>query len=93
MATLLAARELARMVVLALAQPDRLQPFASPAPALPHRHARVEERQLDVLQRAGAGQQVELLEDEADLGVAGARQLVAAQAGHVAPVQQVAAGG
>ena len=40
------------------------------------RDAGVDERQLDVVQRAGARQQVEGLEDEADLAVAHRRQLV-----------------
>ena len=40
------------------------------------RHAGVDERQLDVVQGAGARQQVEGLEDEADLAVADRRQLV-----------------
>ena len=39
----------------------------------------VDERQLDVVQRGGAGQQVEGLEDEADLLVADAGQLVVVQ--------------
>ena len=42
--------------------------------------ARVEHRQLDVLQRRGARQQVEPLEDEADLLVADVGQLVAVRA-------------
>src|SRR5262247_620280 len=45
--------------------------------------ARVEQRQLDVLQRAGAWQQIELLEDETDLAVAHARQFVTPEPRHV----------
>ena len=40
------------------------------------RDAGVDQRQLDVVQRGGARQQVERLKDEADLLVADARQLV-----------------
>ena len=65
-----------------------------PLAPLGRRHAaavRVEQRQLDVLERRGARQQVEALEHEPDLRVADARQLVVRQLRHVAAVQQIAA--
>ncbi len=71
----LAAGELVGLVVHALAEPDPLQGAARPFPALAARHAGVDQRQLDVLQRVGARQQVEGLEDEADLLVADGREL------------------
>ena len=79
-ALLLAAGELARLVVEAVAEPDALERgggqrarVALPAAAV------VEQRQLDVLQRARARQQVEALEDEAELLVADVGELVLAQ--------------
>ena len=54
-------------------------------------HSGVDERQLDVMQRVGARQQVERLEDEADFLVADTRQLVVAQIAHLLAVQPVLA--
>ena len=45
----------------------------------------VDERQFHVLQRARAGEELEALEDEADLEVPHVRQLVVGQVAHVAP--------
>src|SRR5690242_19039840 len=90
-ALLLAARELAGVMVLTLGQPHVGQPLARPPAPLAHGHAAVEQGQLDVLQRARARQQVELLEDEADLGIADPGQLVTAEARHVVAAQPVAA--
>ena len=64
---LLAARELAGVVVEPLAEADPLQRLRGAAPAArAGRSPRVDQRQLDVLQRGGARQQVEALEDEAE---------------------------
>ena len=57
------------------------------------RHAGIHQRQFDVVQRAGARQQVEGLEDEADLFVADARQLVVVHLAHLLFVQQVGLAG
>ena len=54
-------------------------------------HAGVNQRQLHVVQRSGAGQQVEGLEDEADFLVADARQFVVIQFADQLAVQPVAA--
>ena len=54
-------------------QPD-LRSSAARARRRPVALARVDQRQLDVALRGGAGQQVERLEDEADLAVADARR-------------------
>ena len=51
----------------------------------------IDQRQLDVVQRGGARQQVEGLEDEADLLVADARQLVVVQLADQLAVEPVAA--
>jgi hypothetical protein len=55
------------------------------------RGAVVDERQLDVVQRGGAGQQVEGLEDEADFLVADAGELVVVELGDVVAVEPVLA--
>src|SRR5262249_9905093 len=54
------------------------------------RHARVDERELDVVQGSGARQQVEGLEDEADLLVANPRELVVVHRRDLLVVQEVA---
>ena len=51
----------------------------------------VEQRQLDVLERGGAGEQAEVLEDEADLPVAQLGAPVAVEARDVLAVEEVAA--
>ena len=53
------------------------------------RHARVQQRQGDVVERAGAGEQVEVLEDEADLAVAHRRQFVAGEPRDLLPAEPV----
>ena len=53
--------------------------------------AGVNQRQFDVVQRGGAGQQVESLEDEADFFVADARQFVVVQFADQLAVQPVVA--
>ncbi len=53
----------------------------------------VDEGQLDVMQRGGAGEQVEGLEDEADFLVANAGELVVIELGDVVAVEPVLAAG
>ncbi len=53
------------------------------------RHAGVDERQLDVVQRRGSRQQVERLEDEPDLLVADAGQFVVVHLAGLLAVQQI----
>ena len=57
--------------------------------AIARRHTRVNQRQLDVLQRRRTRQQVERLEDEPDLLVPDARQLVVVHVADALAVQQV----
>jgi hypothetical protein len=58
--------------------------------ALGARDARVEQRQLDVVERGRARQQVELLEHEADLAVADRRERVAVERLDVLAVERYA---
>ena len=53
------------------------------------RSAAVEQGQLDVLERRRARQQVEVLEDEADLPVAQDRAAIAVEPGHVLALEEV----
>src|SRR5205823_8433182 len=80
-ALLLAARELRRIVVLAAGQADlrdRVSRGLVPLPARPSEFA-VEQRELDVLERRGAGEEIEALENEADLRIADHGALIAVQ--------------
>ena len=77
-ALLLAAGKLGRRVPRAIGQADARQAGERPFVARGRLHASVDERQLDVLARARAREQVELLEHEADAPVARCRELVAA---------------
>ena len=72
----LAAGELIGLVIHALAQADVGQRFLGAVDALGGGGAVVDQRQLHVVQRGGAGQQIEGLKDEADLLVADAGQFV-----------------
>ena len=78
-ALLLAARQLVRVVMDAVGEADALERLARPLVALGGGDVRVEQRQLDVLERGGARQQVEALEHEAERLVADARELVGVQ--------------
>ena len=69
-ALLLAARELVGHVRGAVGEPDRVERLGRQLPALLRLDSRVEERQLDVRLRGRAGNEVEGLEDEADLAAA-----------------------
>src|SRR5438105_5694714 len=89
----LPSRELARMVGHPIGEPDRFQrpdrplfPLLAPEPG-------IDQRQLDLLERARARQEVEGLEHETDLLVADGRELVVRHPGHLAAVQDVGAGG
>ena len=75
-ALLLAARQLARPVVRPVGEPDPLERGERALAPLARRHAGVDERQLDVAPRRQVGEQVELLEHEADEQVAHVGELV-----------------
>src|SRR5579884_97137 len=85
---LLPARQLRRPVVLAISEADGGQRGQRSLAAVGR--AGVEQRQLDLLDGRHAGQQVEALEDEAQLAVADRRQLVVGEAGHLDAVELVA---
>src|SRR5690606_22281230 len=53
----------------------------------------IEHRQLDILERGRAGEEIETLEDEAELLVAQVRELVAVELVDIDAVQQVGAAG
>ena len=72
----LPARELVGMVAHAVLEADALERLGGAPAALGARHPRVDHRQLDVLERGGARQQMEGLEHEPDLAVADAGELV-----------------
>ena len=90
-ALLLAAGKLVRLVVGAVGQADRVQRLQGPLALARSGQALagVEHRQFDILQRGGAGQQVEALEDEADLLVADVGQFVAAELRDVDAVERI----
>ena len=90
---LLAARELGRRVVPAVREADALEAPQRPRARLrvgELRLLRVEERQLDVLERRRAREEVEVLEDEADLVVPDLGARVASERRHVDAVENVA---
>src|SRR5258705_2858394 len=90
----LAAGELIRMVAKPVAEAYGLQRVGRALPPLRSGHlARVEQRELDVLDRGRAREQVEPLEHEADLRVAHVREVARRERRHVVPVQEVASGG
>src|SRR5438128_3599717 len=88
-ALLLAARELARMVRLAIGEPDRAEPRAGPGAAVARGVARIEQGKLDVFERGRPGQQVELLEDEPDSAVSDPSELVRREAPDTLAVQHI----
>ncbi len=92
-ALLLAAGELGGEVVQAVGHAHRRQrPFGAAA-ALGAVQAGVGERQFDVGERGGAGDEVEGLEDEAELAVAQVGELVLVEVVGVGAVDQVAPAG
>ena len=72
-------------------RPTRSSACLARASALLALHAGVDQRQLDVVQRVGARQQIERLEDEADLLVAHPRELAVVHRRHELAVQPVLA--
>ncbi len=90
---LLSAGELCGDVSHAVTEPHPFERRLGPRAPLPARHARVQERQLDVVEGTGAAEQVELLEDEADLPVANLREGVPGQFGNRLPVDDDAPAG
>src|SRR5438105_10081927 len=77
-----------------VAESNLAEQFPGPFTALAKRQApAVEQRQLDVLQRRGARQQIEALKDKADVAIANAGALVARHRHDFLARQFEAAGG
>ena len=93
-ALLLAARERGRLVVHTVGQADEPQHRLRVALAVGFRGMRwrVVQRHARVVQRTGPRQQVEVLEDEPDLGVAQGGALVGRQRRDFLPLEAIAAG-
>src|SRR5262245_35666696 len=90
----LPAGQLVRLVRDARAEVDHLQGLARLLEPLLLGEPRVDERELDVVERGRAGQQVEGLEDEPDLAVADGGKVVVVHLRHeLAPEDVLAAGG
>src|SRR5262245_43270396 len=76
----------------AVSQSDAVKRIlGSPTPFWP-RNASVDERQLDIFQRACSRQQRRNLEYEADFPASDGRARVLAEAGHFLPLERVSAG-
>jgi hypothetical protein len=79
------------VVIEPLAEPDAHQRLARARVSLAARDTGVEQRQLHVLERARAREQVEALEHEADRTVADLGQRIAIERGDVVAVEQIKA--
>ncbi len=77
---------LVRLMVHACTQADRLHYLLGAFDAFRCRGAVVDQRQLDIVECGGAGQQVECLKDKPDLLVADARQFVVIELGDIMPI-------
>src|SRR6185295_10053786 len=77
-------------VVEPVREADRAERLQGALPALARADAAVDERELHVLERGGARQEVEALEDEPDQPVPDDRAGVVAPPGHVDAIEQVA---
>jgi len=86
---LLAARKLLGLMRQAIAQPDRLQGLPCHSTAFTRADAGIDQGQLHLSPRRGAGQQVEALKHEANLLVADVSQFSFTQPSHVLAIQDV----
>ena len=85
----LTARQLVGLVIHAIAEADTLQSMRRLRAPLPCREAGVDQRQLHVVQRVSARQQIERLEDEPDFLVPNARQFVVLEVTDLLAVEPV----
>src|SRR5690606_36447698 len=88
-ALLLAAGKLRRVVMLAALQPDLGQRLGGAGGAFGAAHALVDQRKLDVFLCRGAREEVEALEDEAEVVAADERALVAVQLRYVLSLEEI----
>ncbi len=87
-ALLLAARELARMMIEPLEQPDLLEPVPRHLLRVSGTRAGVDERQHHLLQRRRSRQKIELLKHEADRAVSEIGEIVRRQRADIASVDR-----
>src|SRR5438067_8004696 len=92
-ALLLAAGELAGHVACAVAHADAVEGVLDALLAIGRRHSPVRERELDVLEDGQVADQVEALEDEADVAVADVRAVGRRQVLHRLGIEQVLTAG
>ena len=78
-------------MALTTVQADELERSERPRPSFAGRHARIGKRQRHVAQRGAARQQVEALEDEADLAVPDQGELALVEMADVDPVEPIPA--
>src|SRR5439155_4519430 len=89
-ALLLASRQLARLMVEPFREADARQRLDGERARIPLPAAAiVQQRQLDVVQRGRARQEIEPLEDESDFLIADVRELIPGEAVHARPVEDV----
>src|SRR5438876_12227452 len=81
------------MMILAAAKADRSKDAVGFFPELGIRQAlcAINQRQLNILSRRCARQQIKILEDEADFAVANVGEPIAIEARNIGPVQHVMA--
>src|SRR5207253_261053 len=88
---LLSPRELTGPMIQPISQPDQLQEFPSPSPALARGHPGIEQGQLDVLKGCLALEQVEALKHEAQVAIAQMRSSRPTQVADILLLEAVAA--
>ena len=91
-ALLLSTGELSRRVAFALGQTEQCQSLPRPRNTRPGTDGtlcRIEQWQSDILDRTGAGQQIETLKHEAEAFTANAGQLRLGQPGHVDTLEEI----
>ena len=90
---LLAAGKLVGIVAGAVGKADLGERLERQTPPLGRRHAAIDQRQLDILDRRGARQQVEALEDEAEEMTADPRLMAGVEVADADAVEGIGAGG
>ena len=86
---LLAAGQLHRPVMHPLSQPHFLQGAEGQLPPLPRLHPPVDQGQFHILQGGEGGNQVEALEDKADVFVPDGRKPPGRDEGYILPIQPI----
>ena len=82
------------MMVEPIAEADECELLVSPiAPFHRGNAGSVEERELDIFERGGAGEEIEVLEDEAEAAIANEGALIGSESGDLFAREHVAAAG